>query len=738
MGRQARIAYLSGVAVAALLLPASARAQQALEPIVVQRDNDVIATGTDANGDPTSRAAATGPVNGYVAKSTTAGSKTATPITEIPQSVSVIGRQEIDDRGATKVDEALRYTAGVFAQPFGYDNDTDWIYIRGFDATQTGVFQDGLQLFAFAFGGFNTDAFSLERIEVLRGASSVLYGGSNPGGLINKVTKHPDGERLRYVETGINDAGNAWAGFDIGDRASPALDYRVTGRIAGGDGYTRFEDDFRGFIAPSFTWHVDPNTEFTVLANYLSLDETHGGGGFLPYTGTVMATPLGKIDRDANFTEPSIDNYQRRQASIGYEFERRFMPGWAVRQNLRYGWSHLQETAPFTFGYFDADPKDGSLALNRLNFEHDTTVNNVLVDNQLEGRVRTGGIQHRLLFGSDYKWFELDQVQKSCFVPRDEDGKPINPGDIIDPFHPVYGQELCDPKPSNDSLVTLQQLGIYAQDQLRFNDGWIVTLGGRYDHVDIDNDNRLADTTDSKIDEDAWSGRAGIAYEFTNGLTPYASVSTFFNPQIGTNPFGDPLIPESGQQYEAGLKYAPKWMDGLFTFAWFDLTKQNVLVGNAVTSSQAQIGEVNSRGIELEAKANLTRDVRLTAFFTAFDLEITKDANAAIIGNTPFLIPQVQGGVSLDYTFHGGMLNGITLGGGVRYNGESYADNENKLKVPDVTLFDAKIGYAENNWGIDFNVNNLFDKDYVSGCQGEFSCSYGEGRVFKVRTHMTW
>jgi iron complex outermembrane receptor protein len=718
-----RIALLGGVAAAALFAAGGLKAQTMLEPIVVEGAGDAAADtgGGDAGAaTSTSTAGATGPVDGYVAKNTLTGSKTATPITEIPQSVSVVGREEIDDRGAAKVDEALRYTAGVFTQPFGADGDTNWLFIRGFDATQTGVYQDGLQLFSFAFGGFYIDSFAQERLEVLRGASSVLYGGSNPGGVVNYVSKRPDGERLRYLETGINDAGNAWMGIDIGDRASPALDYRVTARIAGGEGYTDFEDDFRGFIAPSFTWHVDQNTDFTVLANFTALDETHGGGSFLPYAGTVIPGPQGiKIDPEANFTEPGIDEYQRRQASIGYEFEHRFMPGWAVRQNFRYGYSDLHEVAPFTFGYATNDPVTGEPRLSRFDFEHESTVNNVLVDNQLEGRVQTGPVEHRFLFGSDYKWYQLDQLQLSGF------GTPIGA------VNPVYGVEQPDFAFITDQIVTLQQLGFYAQDQLRFGDGWIVTLGGRYDYVDIEAEGTGA----FKTNDDQWSGRAGLAYEFKNGLTPYTSVSTFFNPQIANIGSGF-TEPESGQQYEVGVKYAPKWFDGLITVAWFDLTKQNVLTGSFPV--QSQVGEVNSSGLEFEVKANLTKELKLTAFATAFDLEITKDENAALIGNTPFLIPEQQAGIYLDYTFRDGMLNGFSVGAGVRYLSDSWADNENTSKVPSVTLYDAKLGYKEDNWGIQLNVSNLFDEEYVASCQTLLTCSYGEGRVVKLKTHVTW
>src|SRR5690606_26607 len=150
----------------------------------------------------------------------------------------VVGRQEIEDQGAQKADEALRYTAGVFAQPFGPDSDTNWLFIRGFQATATGTYMDGLQLFSHGVGGFYVDSFGLERIEVLKGPASVLYGGSNPGGLVNYVSKRPDG-RQRYIETGVNDAGNVYLGFDVGDTAGDGVvSYRVNGRVAGGNTYS--------------------------------------------------------------------------------------------------------------------------------------------------------------------------------------------------------------------------------------------------------------------------------------------------------------------------------------------------------------------------------------------------------------------------------------------------------------------------------------------------------------------
>ncbi len=666
----------------------------------------------------------TGPIDGYVAKRSATGSKTNTAIEAIPQAVSVVGREQMDDQGAQKVDEALRYSAGVFAQPFGADNDTNWIYIRGFDATQTGIYLDGLQNFGFGFGGFFIDSFGIERIDVLKGPASVLYGGSNPGGIVNYISKKPTGERLRYVETGINSYGNGYLGFDIGDKASDVVDYRVNGKIQGGDNYTDFSKEFLGAISPSVTWKPDDATRFTVLANYTHLDETHGGGSFLPYFGTVVDAPFGRIDRKSNFTEPSIDDYNREQASIGYELEHTFDNDWTVRQNLRYGYGTIREHQLYPFGYvpFSNEPVGDNYDLSRINFLHDTTVNTFLVDNQLEGTVKTGAIEHTLLFGVEYKYFNIDQTQATG------GSTPISAVD------PVYG-ETQGPMfaPYIDQELKRNQVGVYAQDQLRFGDGWIVTLNGRYDYVTTD-----ATGTPSYDGHDgAASGRAGLAYEFDNGITPYASVATFFNPLIGVDSNLDFLEPETGQQYEVGVKYRPTMFDGLITASLFDLTKENVLTGPFM--AQYQVGKVNSRGFELEAEANLTEAWKLTAAFTALDMEVKDDATADLVGKRPYLIPALQASLFTQYTFLDGSLQGLSLGGGVRYVGSSYADALNTLKVPDATLFDVKLGYQKDNWGVDLNVTNLFDKDYVSGCQGLLVCSYGEGRKALLKAHyFTW
>ncbi|PZM16297.1 TonB-dependent siderophore receptor [Rhizobium tubonense] len=731
-GNSFRLFLRAGAAIAAIAMASSALAQDQpteLKPLVVRGGQGGQA---DANGEKNG----TAPVNGYVAKQTTTGSKTDIPVKDIPQSVSIIGRQELDDRGVTnKVDEALRYTPGVLTQPFGNDGDTDWFYIRGFDATQNGVYLDGLTLHSYAFGGFQIDPFALERVEVLKGPSSVLYGGSNPGGLVNMVRKEPTDQPSYYTEVGINNNGNAFSGLDFSDKLSAdgVYSYRLTGRVAGGDTDSDFTHDFRGFIMPQLTISPDDSTKLTVYGYISGLDEIHSGNGFFPYVGTVVDAPFGKIDRKAFYGEPDDDKLKYTQQLYGYSFDHDFDNGWKFSSNTRYGHLNKKEYGPYLFGYLNGNPNDPSyndpnFELYRIGFYERSKVDTLSTDNRLQGDFDTGPISHNFMIGSDYSLYRLDEIQAVPAYPLA--ATPISA------INPVYGLPQPPNVPYINHVLTQQQLGVYVQDQMKFGDGWLVTLNGRYDFVNTKSDAIVGSNYD--YDNHAASGRAGLAYDFGNGLRPYISVGTFFLPSVGTTASGGGLIPEKGEQYEAGIKYEPTFVDGLFTASIFQINRSNVSVNVPGTFLQEQLGEVRSRGVEFEGKINLDQNWRLLGSYSYTDLDVTKDLDASLIGNSPYLVPNSTASLWLDYAMTDGNLEGLSVGGGMRYQGPSWADAANTLRVPSATLFDAAIRYEKKGWGASLNVSNIFDKEYVSGCQGASGCGYGEARSFTLKLSKKW
>jgi iron complex outermembrane receptor protein len=728
---KARLA--AGVAVVAIAFASGAAAQDdqptVLKPLVVQgsqggEDSKTTDAGSDKNG----RA----PVKGYVARTTTTGSKTDIPIKDLPQSVSVVGSQEMQDRGVVnKVDETLRYTPGVLTQPFGNDGDTDWFYIRGFDATANGVFLDGLTLHSYAFGGFQMDPFALERVEVLKGPASVIYGGSNPGGIVNMVRKEPTDQPSYYTEIGINSTGNAFTGFDVSDKLSAdgVYSYRLTGKAAGGDTYSDYTHDLRGFIMPQLTISPDASTKLNVYAYVGGLDEIHSGNGFFPYVGSVVNAPFGKFDRKAFYGEPDHDNLKYGQQLYGYNFDHEFDNGWKLTSSTRYGHLEKHEEGPYLYGYVNGDPNDASYSdpdylLNRIGFYERSKVDTFSTDNHIDGEFDTGPIDHNLMIGADYSIYRLDEIQACCGATS------------ISATNPVYNTTQGTNFVYINQVTTQQQLGTYVQDQMKFGNGWLVTLNGRYDFVNTATDSRIG--SDYSSADKAASGRAGVAYDFGNGVTPYVSAGTFFQPLIGTTAAGGGLVPEKGQQYEAGIKYQPTFIDGLFTASLFQIDRNNVSVTDPATNLQRQIGQVRSRGVEFEGKVNLDQNWRMLGAYSYTDLDITKNADTSVIGNSPYLVPNSMASLWLDYAVKDGPLEGVSVGGGVRYQGKSWADEANTLRVPSATLFDAAIRYEKNGWGASFNVNNLFDKEYVSGCQGTSTCAYGEARTFIVKLSKKW
>lgn len=713
----------TGVAAIGLIAAWSAQAQEAqsqsgttLAPIVLQGEGEQ---------------GGTGPVKGYVAKQTTTGSKTDTPLNEVPQSVSVIGREEMDDRGVvSKVDETLYYTPGVLAQPYGADPDTDWIYIRGFEASQTGISLDNMPFTSTAYGNFQIDAFALERVEVLKGPASVLVGGSNAGGVVNLVRKRPTDSPYFYTETGINSDGNGFFGFDFSDKlgGNDAISYRLTGKVAGGDNYMDYTDDLRGFIMPQITFSPNDATSLNVYAYVSGIDQTHTTNGLLPYMGTVVDNPLyGKIDRDTYLGEKDSDIGKANQTMVGYEFSHEFEGGVTFTQSARY--SNLYKHEAYIYA-FDGTQDDAEIG--RWAEDITSKANAFNLDNRLETEVELGGATHKLMGGLEYRYFHLNTNKYSGF-----------PTPILNPNDPVYGAPFPTMNEGSNQTINIHQIGVYAQDQIKFGDGWIVTLNGRYDYLDSEGDDPRDVVPDYSLNDSAWSGRAGVAYEFKNGLTPYASIATFFSPLYGASADGA-LKPEEGEQYEAGVKYEPTWFDGMLTASVFQIDKENYTVavpipGGGGTTEDRQLGNVRSRGVELEGKVNIDQNWKLLASASYTDLEFTKyPGSPEMVGNTPYIVPNTQAALWLDYTFTEGALEGFGVGAGVRYRGKSWANNTNTLRVPDATVFDAGIRYEKNDWKASLNVTNLFDKEYVAGCGTEFFCGYGQARTFTAKISKTW
>ncbi|MBN9044160.1 MAG: TonB-dependent siderophore receptor [Rhizobiales bacterium] len=694
---------------------------------------------------------------GPVAKQARAGSKTDTPIIETPQSVSVVTSGQAEKQGATTVANALLYEPGVTVGSRPGDR-FDSLYIRGFGGFGGNAnyvhYWDGLRLPAgLNYNIPSIDPYFLDRIEIIRGPSSVLYGSGNPGGLVSLVSKEPEAEASHEIFTRFGNHSRAETGFDFTGPLNQdgTLLYRVTGvgRLYDTDvDYSRSE---RLAIAPTLTWKPDTDTTLTIRGSY-TYDPKSVQTNWMPALGTLQANPNGRIPYDFFSGNPNYDTFNRKQASIGYNVEHRLDDVWTLRQNLRFMHDESEFKAysvvPNAKAWAAAARCGGIayLCLGRQSTHYIERFDALAVDNQAEADFDTGRLQHKVLLGLDYQWVNAHSTYGN------------GPVTYIDYLDPVY-ERAPNVALTSRQDQTRRQLGIYAQDQMTV-DNWHFVLAGRNDWSSIDSSTTTLATgasRDVETRDHAFTWKAGVLYEFDNGIAPYASYSTSFDPTMGTGYGGVPFEPTTSQQYEVGVKYKPDGFDGLFTVALYNLTQQNVLTtdldhtgsntGCSSSICQTQTGEIRSRGVELGAKVALLDGLNLSASYTYADMEVKKSNVASTLGKTPVGVPDNMASLWADYTIPHGALQGLNIGAGVRYMGSSHGDaaNTKAMKVPAFTLVDASISYDFGNYdpklkGLKLAVSatNLFDKHYVSACASAYQCFYGTGRTVMATTSYKW
>ena len=713
----------AGCAAAALLLSGSAG-------VHAQTGANVELAPIEVQGQPragTAYESATGPVPGFTATESTAGTKTGTPIDRTPAAISVVGAQQIRDTQAESVPEALRYTPGVRPDTFGFDPRNDWFLIRGFTAQDTGYFLDGLQLFSTAFGTFRLDPWTLERIDVLRGPASTLYGGSGPGGIIDAISKRPTLVPYHQVTVGVDNFGNAYGAFDLSGpvaQGSP-WSYRIAALGRGGGTQVDFTDFDRGVVAPSLSYRPDGATTLTFLGQYMR-DFTNGEN-FLPYGGTVRPAPYGRISTRTFTSDPAIDTFQREQAFVGYEFEHSFANNITVRQNFRYSYLDIQDKTVYGLGY-DGTPTAASAMLARGNFITTPRVREVAVDNQAQATFDAFAATHTALVGVDYKHYELNDTQGFALAPS------------FNLLNRNYNVVTTSPTTRYTLSTDVQdQLGFYAQDQIAFG-RLNLLLSAREDLLDTSIANKLYPALSTESNPTRLTGRTAAIYNTDTGINPYVGYSTSFNPVLVTNSATQQLLrPESGEQEEVGVKYKAPLVPVTASLALFNLTRSNVLTTDPTNAlNTIQTGEERSRGIELDTTATLANGLKAVGAFTAYSIENTRDLNSAIVGKRPVAVPEMLSSLFVDYTIPDGDWRGIGFGAGERYVGASYADNLNTLRVPDYWLTDAALHYERDGYRIAINAQNLLDRTFVGSCSSPTACFYGDRRRITGSLTYTW
>lgn len=662
-----------------------------------------------------------GRVEGYVAKRSATGTKTDTPIIEIPQSISVVGSDEIQVRKAQNLTDALGYTAGVAAGTF-VERTGDAVFLRGFTSSVT--YRDGSKFQVNRFDG-QQETYGLERIEVIKGASSVISGTAEPGGVVNTVSKRPTSQALREINVEYGSFNRKQISGDFGGALSDdgVWSYRLTALKRHSDTYVDYVPDNRTYIAPALKWQPDASTSLTFLSEYQH-DRTAYAGDGLPLVGTVLPNPNGQLPRNLFVGEPGYDKYDLKRSSIGYLFEHAFNDKLKLRHSLRSSRMELDWSAMSINLDLAADQRTTTW---RGGEDRDDQSSILSTDTSLQYDWNTANVAHTTLAGFDYRTQKYDT------------GRYDRAAGPLDLFAPVYGSPLGGRVPYQGYKNRTKQLGIYIQDQMKIADKWVVLLGGRKDWVEIGE--RDFFTNAVRVDDeksDAFTGRAGLVYLADNGLAPFASFSQSFEPTSGQDRLGNRFKPTTGQQYEIGVRFQPKGADTLISAAVYELTRQNVLVNDPVApSSQAQLGEVRSKGIELEAKTNIGRNANLIAAYTYTDARTIKSSPVTPDneGRRSGGVPRNQFSLWGDYNFGLFGMPGLKIGAGARYVGSTSSDFHD-IEAPSFTVFDAMASYVTGPYRFSLNMTNLTDKTYFNSCP--YRCYFGEPRKVIATASYRW
>ncbi|MCW2349154.1 TonB-dependent siderophore receptor [Sphingobium sp. B12D2B] len=704
--------------------PQAAQGTVQLGPVRVEGRGSA-GTAVDA---PVSEAGGVGPVGGIVARRTATGSKTDTPLIEIPQSVSVVSAEEMELLKPPSLIAALNYTAGV-SLDVGHDSTGDGLVLRGFRALAYygSLYRNGMKFTVNFFEG-RQEPYGLERVEVLKGAASVLYGATAPGGIVNSVSKLPTLTPMReiIVDGGSFDRKQISADFSGALTSDGKWSARMT--VVARDGGTNADHvkDNRLFFAPAITWRPSLDTSLTLLG-YFQRDDTDYTYG-VPTAAFLTPGPLGRPSRSSFYGEPAM-GYQSDRYVAGYLFEHRL----SDRLKLRHALNYYKANTRYDIVSVESIAADGRTASRYGQYRLDKA-DAITADTSLELRQDVGGMEHRVLIGTDYTYQYMSQFRQDFDIGS------------IDLYRPVYGGQATNIRPNNfGGISRTNRISVYAQDQIKIAERLNVVLGGRQEW------SRMRDKpyfeqflpVYPKVDErtDAFTWRAGLAYVDDSGLAPYLSYSTSYELTPGRDRQNARFKPTSGNQYEVGLRYQPTGANLSASIALYRLTQRNVLTPDPVDPTgtfSIQQGEVRSRGVEVEARAQLVQGLNVIGAYSYTDAKTTKSNVPGQAGRATDNVPRHQVSLWAGYDVQSGGLNGLSFGGGARHtSSKPQTVPVGPEKTPAVTVFDAMIAYnLTDEWRLAVNATNLFDKDYYITCN--WSCFFGEPRRVIASLRYRW
>lgn len=650
----------------------------------------------------------------YFVPEATAATRTDTPLSEIPQSIQVVPQAVFEDQGISSLDDAVRNVSGVLQN--SADARGQRFVIRGFDSAS--VLRDGFRpTFGFSGNIGYPELANIERVEVLKGPAAILYGVSEPGGVINLVSEQPLSEPFYEANFELGNRELLAAGVDFSGPLDEngRLLYRLNALYRDSDYYRAFSPDVeRTFVAPVVQWNISDRSDLNLFLEY-SDDQR-------PYDTGLVAIGDGVADIPFDRNLSQLDDINRSTyLRTGYRFEHRFSDNWKFRNAFNYiAYNTLFESSFL----LNVDEDTGDLTRSYIQLDQPSSTYEVQTN--FVGEFATGSIEHTVLLGVDYN--HREQVGNN--------GRGLGTTFTQNIFNPVYGT-VPQPDFSSEPVffdgdVFIDAIGLYAQDQITLFDNLHLLAGLRYEIVDQRNVNRpslfVANASDETQSDDALVPRLGIVYQPVEPVSLYASYSQSFAPNSGTFFGGEALPPEEGEQFEVGVRAEALGGRLFANLAYFDITKNNVATSDPNNPAFAiNAGEQRSQGLELDVIGELLPGWNVIANYAYTDARITAN-NDDQIGNKLINAPEHSANFWTTYEFQSGSLQGLSFGLGLNYVGDRFGDLDNSFRLGDYFLTNAAIAYEQNTWRAALNVRNLFDVDHITGTRNSrFEVFPGEG-----------
>jgi iron complex outermembrane receptor protein len=658
---------------------------------------------------------------GYRVPNSSGATGTDTPILETPASVQVIPQEVIRDQQAFQLNDVLNNVSGVNYRGDVQGRSGDTFILRGFSDIQ--ILRDGVR--RFGASGENdaqpiTEVANLEKVEVVKGPASILYGAIEPGGIINLVTKQPLSRPFAEVEVQTGSRNLLRPRFDVSGPLSSdgRVLYRLNGLYQTLESVRDFDqEDEKYLIAPALTWKISDRTTFKLSGEYIRANRPADFG--LPSKdGRVIDVPIDRL-----ITEPS-DAVTSTSLQVGYRLEHRLSDRWTLNNAFHYSYSDYDFNVVALPLEFDA----ATNTILRVPASQESQTRNYTLQTSIVGQFATGTIQHKLLAGFDYIHRTSRTFSVVDFTPS-----------FLDVFNPVYTlvkpPEASIPAFGGDE-TTANNWGFFLQDQISITRNLKVLAGLRYDTLSQTTVNIPGSSIEpgrTTINESALTPRIGLLYQLTDSLSLYGNYSRSFLPNTGTTASGRPLDPQRARGYEVGLKAELFNRKLLATVAYFDITKQNVAVTDPnFPLFSVATGEQRSRGVELDLAGELAPGWKLIGSYAYTNAKVTADSNPAIVGNRLFGVPEHAASLWTTYEIQRGRLRGLGFGVGFNFVGDRQGDLENTYRLGSYVTTNAALFYKRDRWRVGLNFKNIGNVKYIESSFGNAAAGSNYAEPFTV------